>query len=368
MPPITRFLCASVLAFASPLAWANDADTQARHQWHEAIANGYQAFSAKTTKLTGAAREYCNAPATDSWNRLEAAWLEAFLAWQRVRFVDFGPVENNNLSWQFQFWPDPKNLIARKAAYLIGSNEPITPEVISQSGVAVQGFPMVEYLLFDQQLNAGEHALPAARSCELLTNVALHAEKNSDELTAGWRAFSPHYLETDQYRDTTMRAGMAALEILEERRLAQPMGLRGNGKRNPYITDAWRSGKSLMAIEATVDGLQTMFLPGLVTLLEAGEKSDLADRIGKQFIDAIGLPDGSFAVSAFDRSGDILWQAPVETRCHSGCNRTGKQETLFFERRPGWSLALRRRQPVRTGGGHCCGLRRRQGLPASQHL
>lgn len=283
MQPITGFLCVSILAVISPLAWASDATPQARDQWHETIGNGYKALSTETDELTTAAREYCKTPAPDSREQLEAAWLDAFLAWQRVRFVNFGPVENNNLSWQFQFWPDPKNLIARKASYLIGSDEPITPQVISQSGVAVQGFPMMEYLLFDQQLNAGGNSLPAARTCELLTNVAAHVKSNSDKLTAEWQAFRPHYLETDQYRDTTIRAGMATLEILEERRLAQPMGLRGNGKRNPYITDAWRSGKSLMTVEATVDGLRQFFLPGLAVLLEAKGESDLADRIRKQF-------------------------------------------------------------------------------------
>ena len=283
MQPITRLLCTSVLATISSLAWADDTGTQARHQWHEDISAGYQSLTTETTELAESARAFCENAATDGRVRLEAAWLDAFLAWQRVRFVDFGPVENNNLSWQFQFWPDPKNLIARKAAYLIGNDEPITPQVISQSGVAVQGFPMMEYLLFDPQLNSGDSALPAARTCELLTNVAQHVKSNSDQLAERWQAFSTPYLETDQYRDTTIRAGMAALEILEERRLAQPMGLRGNGKRKPYITDAWRSGSTLMSIEATVDGLQRFFFPGLATLLEAEGESDLADRIRKQF-------------------------------------------------------------------------------------
>jgi hypothetical protein len=284
MQPITRFLCACALAVTSPLALAaNSADTQARQQWHEAIENGYKAFSTATADLAGTARTYCEAPTEEGRKLLEAAWLDAFLAWQRVRFVDFGPVENDNLSWQFQFWPDPKNLVARKAAYLLGNGEPITPAVISQSGVAVQGFPMLEYLLFDQQLNAGDNALPAAPTCALLTNIARHLKSNSAGLTAGWQAFRPHYLETVQYRGTTIRAGMAALEILEERRLAQPMGLRGNAKRNPYITDAWRSGNSLMAVEATIYGLHTLFLPGFATLLEAKNEADLADRIRSQF-------------------------------------------------------------------------------------
>ncbi|ROQ47238.1 hypothetical protein EDB94_0954 [Marinobacter sp. 3-2] len=53
---------------------------------------------------------------------------------------------------------------------------------------------------------------------------------------------------------------------------------------------------------------------------------------------AVGFPDGSFGVSAFNRNGRIVWQAPVDSRCHSGCNRPHQQETLFFERRPGWSF------------------------------
>jgi predicted lipoprotein len=283
MQPIAKLLYTTILAVTSPLAWAIDANTEARQQWHEGIATGYQSLTTETGELAESARDYCENPTQGSREHLEAAWLEAFLAWQRVRFVDFGPVENNNLSWQFQFWPDPKNLIARKAAYLIGNDEPITPQVINQSGVAVQGFPMIEYLLFDQQLNAGDNSIPAARTCELLTNVALHVKSNSDELMAGWQAFRPHYLETAQYFDTTIRAGMATLEILEERRLGQPMGLRGNGKRNPYITDAWRSGSTLMTVEATVDGLNRYFLPGLELSLKAKEASDLADRIRKQF-------------------------------------------------------------------------------------
>lgn len=57
-----------------------------------------------------------------------------------------------------------------------------------------------------------------------------------------------------------------------------------------------------------------------------------------QYAGAIALPDGSFAVSAFNRKGETLWQALVDTRCHSGCNRPAEKETLFFERRPGWSF------------------------------
>lgn len=58
----------------------------------------------------------------------------------------------------------------------------------------------------------------------------------------------------------------------------------------------------------------------------------------QQYTGAIGLPDGSFAVGAIAPDGNMLWQSPVASRCHSGCNRPGADEVLFFERRPGWSF------------------------------
>lgn len=283
----TRLLITTALAATASLALANSADTRAREQWHTAIEAGYQQLSSETRALATRAPDYCRAPDPETRTRLEQAWLDAFLAWQQVRFVDFGPVENNNLSWQFQFWPDPKNLIARKAGYLIGSDQSINARLINDSGVAVQGFPMMEYLLFDQTLNSHANALPAARTCALLSAVATHAASNAEQLHSQWQAFRPRYLDTPQYRDATIRAGMTALEVLEERRLGQPMGLRGNGRRNPYITDAWRSGNSLRTVEATITGLQGQFLPGLAILLEASGDHELVGRIRDQFAAAL---------------------------------------------------------------------------------
>lgn len=64
----------------------------------------------------------------------------------------------------------------------------------------------------------------------------------------------------------------------------------------------------------------------------------------QQYTGAIGLPDGSFAVGAIAPDGTLLWQSPVSTRCHSGCNRPGAAEVLFFQRRPGWAFYVIDRQ------------------------
>jgi len=87
-----------------------------------------------------------------------------------------------------------------------------------------------------------------------------------------------------------------------------------------------------------------------------------AGDMPEQYTGAVGLPDGSFGVSAIDRTGQPLWQSPIATRGHSGCNRPGGQEVLFFERRPGWhcyvfdsSTGARRRTIKADAGEHFVG-------------
>jgi len=281
-------LCLTLSLVISPLAaavtsTADDQGTDYRKQWHSDISTGYQTLAAQSQALKDQAETYCKAPSSEGLKQTRKAWLDAFLAWQEVRFVDFGPVEQGNRAWQFQFWPDPKNLTARKASYLLKDSAPVTAEKISESGVAVQGFPMAEYLLYDQTFSAGSNALPADRTCSLLVAVTRHIADNGANLANDWKGFESNYVGNQQYTDTTIRAAMAGLEILEERRLAAPMGLRGNGKRSVYNADAWRSGTSLIAAEASVRGLKNYFLPAFSSLLHDRKQSGLAQDIEQQF-------------------------------------------------------------------------------------
>ncbi|WP_239985561.1 imelysin family protein [Marinobacter salexigens] len=280
------FLASSLAASPLMAANANNTDTptaEYRKQWHSDILTGYQNLAAQSQALATQATTYCQAPSSEGFEQTQQAWLEAFLAWQQVRFVDFGPVEQGNRAWQFQFWPDPKNLVARKASHLLKGDTPITPEKVSESGVAVQGFPMAEYLLYDQAFNNGEEALPTGRSCKLLVAVTRHIAGNGQSLANDWKGFQSNYLGSHQYTDTTIRSAMAGLEILEERRLATPMGLRGNGKRSVYAADAWRSEASLAAIDASVRGLKQSFLPAFSKLLNDREQTELAEQIEQGF-------------------------------------------------------------------------------------
>ena len=283
---LTHYLPVTALTFclaASVAAAPEDAaGTEARSLWHQGIASGYRILAQQSRTLDTSAKAYCDTPSASSRKALNKAWLDGFLAWQQVRFVDFGPVEKDNRAWQFQFWPDAKNLVGRKAGYLLGSDTSLDGETLSGYGVAVQGFPMVEYLLFDEGLNKGEKALPNPRACDLLTGVTAHIAATAGDLNTEWQDFRADYTGNSLYTDTTIRSAMNALEVLEDRRLAAPMGLRGNGSRSPYRAEAWRSGKSLTAVQASITGLQQYFLPAFSGLMEARGLSPLAADINAQ--------------------------------------------------------------------------------------
>jgi len=287
LAPVQSLSLSLALCFGAATATAStvspDAAESARKLWYEGIASGYHALASQAETLNKVAEAYCQTPATATRDSVTQAWKDAFLAWQSVRFVDFGPAELGNRAWQFQFWPDAKNLIGRKASSLLNQDDNVSPKVVAQAGVAAQGFPMVEYLLFDETVNRSENALPAEKTCQLLTSVTQTIRANSRDLNTEWVKFKPHYLETAQYTDGTILGAMNTLEILENRRLAAPMGLSGTKKRSIYRADAWRSGTSLATIEATLTGLKNIFLPAFSDLLkEAGDK-DLANRINAQF-------------------------------------------------------------------------------------
>lgn len=284
-------LCGLLFAVLTPLAFAEPA----KELWHADISKGYQEFADSSEALQQRARSYCQAPEQDGLDTVNNAWRVAFMAWQRVRFVDFGPIEQDNIAWQLQFWPDSKNLVARKTDNWLKSDQPIEAATLAADSVAAKGFPALEYLLFDPGLAEGKSALPSARTCDLLQAISAQVHGNATRLHSDWSRFEMHFLDRSEYAHTTVSAAMHTLEILRDKRLAAPMGLGSKSRRNPYIADAWRSGESLATIEATLIGLQTYFLPGFLELMEARQLTPLAEQFALRLNEALvrldGMPD-----------------------------------------------------------------------------
>lgn len=253
-----------------------------RDLWYQAIADGYTRLATSTKVLSRSIDSYCSQSQKkpEKLKAVKGNWLSAFKAWQAVRFVDFGPIKKNSRNWQLQFWPDKKNLIGRKVDYWLGADAEITTETINQDGVALQGFPAMEYVLFDKS----EDQL-SPRQCQLLAKISAHTEGVALSLETEWRDFGSFYKDQDRYQDTTVIGMMNALDKMADKRLADPMGLRNNkGQKNPnpYLADAWRSGQSVAAIQASLKGIRDYFLPGLKQTLSDKDQQGLYKRFASQ--------------------------------------------------------------------------------------
>ncbi|HCB42161.1 MAG TPA: hypothetical protein DEP56_03550, partial [Pseudomonas sp.] len=108
-----------------------------RAAWHAQIGHGYEQLASSTATFAQLTSEYCAEPTDAGLLAVKEQWLAAFNSWQAVRFVDFGPIEQNTRAWKFQFWPDPKNLTASKARYWLGNDKPIDVDALSRDSVAI---------------------------------------------------------------------------------------------------------------------------------------------------------------------------------------------------------------------------------------
>lgn len=265
----------AALALATTPLLADDGTSQARERWHQAIEQRYGVLADASERLEASADRFCEQPDASHRQRLTRNWLDAYQAWQAVRFVDFGPIEQQSRAWQFQFWPDRKNLVGRKMQAWLAADQPPSAEQIAGDSVASQGFPALEYLLFDDSMQGAE-ALTSSVACGLLRAITTHLADGTNALQRDWQRFGEHYRDTTSYTGATLHGALLALETLEGKRLGAPMGLTGHAA-NGYLAEAWRSGQSVRLIEGTLHGLEDTFLPGLKTLLARHGEAALAD-------------------------------------------------------------------------------------------
>lgn len=277
---------------ATPLSFATDTPAP-REMWHGAVELQYAELSAASERLEASAARFCQGSDEALRQRLENDWLSAYQAWQAVRFIQFGPIEQNSRGWQLQFWPDRKNLVGSKVRGWLNAAEAPDAQDIASDSVAIQGFPALEYLLYDDAMD--EQALSDPKACSLMQAITTHLADTTSALHRDWQAFGEHYLDTGDYTETTLASAIQALEILEDKRLGEAMGLKG-APANGYLAEAWRSEQTVRLVESSLEGLRTGFLPGLTALLREADALPLAeafrDQLDKTLVQASELPPG----------------------------------------------------------------------------
>lgn len=232
------------------------------------------AFATATAALQEAADRSCTAASVDL-EALRKAFVAAMDAWEAVQDMG-GPIEYFSRRSRIFFWPDPRNSVGRQLGELLAKASPqtITEQSLAKESVAVQGFPALERLLYDEGLVQKLTADTAGRETACATvraiaaNLATMARETHETWSKGDDAYAlyldragPGHLRFHSHREVTtemFKSLHAAVEIVADHKLARPLGASIQAAR-PRLAEAWRSGRSLANIRTNLAAAQALY-------------------------------------------------------------------------------------------------------------
>ncbi len=113
---------------------------------------GVRDFHAKCQALEKVAAKLESESTEANVKLVQAAWMEACLAWKRIQWIQFGPVKDRAYWSALTFKPVYPQSIEK----VLRDTKPITPDYLAEQGAAAKGIYTLEYLLFD--LSQGQTA------------------------------------------------------------------------------------------------------------------------------------------------------------------------------------------------------------------
>jgi predicted lipoprotein len=158
------------------------------------IMPGYTAMSGKLATLRSSAEDFTAAPTEATLTSLRTAWKDAYIAWQTVDLVGFGPAEDISLRMYMNTYP----LTVSKVEGNISSG---SYDLETFGNKDAQGFPALDYLLNGLGDNAAVLARyttdpSAAASKQYLTAVIVKMQEKVNSVKDAWQGYRTTFTES----------------------------------------------------------------------------------------------------------------------------------------------------------------------------
>ena len=316
---LRRGLLALLLALAPLPAAAQeiDHDALARRALDEHIRPGFARLAEAARTLDATARSACEVPGPVGIAPVRAAYDATFDAWARIGHIRFGPGEENGTVFAVEFWPDTRGSTPRALAALLAERNPAVddPAAFAGQSVAARGLLAIDQLVFDPA------AAPLAGNtypCRLLVAITTDLAATADRLVARWddpwatilttagAPDNPVYFTPEEATKALYSALTEGLQTDIDLRLGRPLGTWD--KPQPRRAEAWRSGRSLPNLVASVEGLraftETVFAPAIgpdearPVLLAFDAALAAAGRVTAPIDKEVATPQGRIHVEA----------------------------------------------------------------------
>jgi predicted lipoprotein len=232
------------------------------------IRPAYADFHAKASALTAATEAFCASPDGKRWEVVLYRFGDTALSWSRIEFLRLGPVMEQNRLERILFYPDRKSTGLKQVRALFAKPDAHVLDVaaLKTRSVAIQGLGAFDVVFFRVDLDrdfdgwAGfrcGYGLAVAKNIESIAAELQSAWDAPDGIARDWKmpgADNPVYRDENEAVAALIGITVHGLEMVRDQRIAQfykGKGLKVSPKRAIY----WRSGFTMHALKANVDGL-----------------------------------------------------------------------------------------------------------------
>ena len=254
----------------------------------EVVLPVYQGYAAAIDRLPAPIVTLCADPGPERLDAAQQAWREAMLAWQRAQTIRFGPVIDEGLAPQIEFWPDKHATAGRQLSQALAERDPSLLDASELAGksVGLTSLAALERLLFgealldpDLQDYACAYALAVARHQVDLANEVVAAWTGPEGFgaaVAGAGSGNAVFFSAYDPTDALYRSIADTLDGVIQIKLEPPLGAslpEARGKR----AENWRSQMALAGIAANLATARDLYVtPGGFADLYAALGSDPA--------------------------------------------------------------------------------------------
>ena len=279
------------------------------------IGPAHERLATQAAILDGHTAVLAATPTASALDSVQAAWGRTARAWKQVEIYAFGPAEQLNLAANLGAEANPTLIEGA-----INSSTAIDAAFVAARPVAARGFWALEYLLFSRTtgsaavLTALTTGPAAGRRRAYVAALAADARQRATAARDDWKAptYTAAFVEADG-NDVTSSISLLAnasvqfVETIKNDRLGRPLGDANGGTAEPTTAEGYRSGTSGALVQASLDGLRTIW----TGTPDARGLNGLLDHLGAQSTGGQALStiiDGQIAAARNLAPADVVSQ------------------------------------------------------------
>lgn len=252
------------------------------------VVPAHQVFAQTARALEQSNKQFCQQTSEANFTQLHSAYKQAWLSWQTIQGIRFGPIETFMRHSAMQFWPDKKNHVGKALNKLVTRQDAktLSLEGMLAQPVSLRGFPALERLLYEDNARDVLGAEPfRCQTAYAISNMIAHT---AESLYSEWQNdMLPEFQNPDHvdgYFEDEVDAATYLLkplvehiEWIKDMKLKRPSGSSLEKARYTRL-ESWRSKLAKASLQQNLSALELFYRLGDQEELQSIRKLLLAHR------------------------------------------------------------------------------------------